>query len=145
MRRDLTVWNPFSELQKSINSLFKDYERDSEGALTTSDWLPAIDIYENENEIVLKGELPGMTKDDVKIVFENDTLTISGEKKEDKEIKKEDYHRVERFYGSFSRSFRVPQAVDKEKFTAKFKDGILEINLPKTEEAKPKQIEINID
>lgn len=146
MKHELRRWSPFSDLRRDINSIFNGYSRDEdENALRKSNWRPAIDIFENENELVLNAELPGMTKDDIKIVFDDNLLTLSGEKKADEKINDEDYHRIERYYGCFSRSFRITMPIDREKISAKFKEGILEIKLPKLEEAKPKEIEINID
>ncbi|MEK7748776.1 MAG: Hsp20/alpha crystallin family protein, partial [Bacteroidota bacterium] len=99
---------------------------------------------ELENEYLVKVELPGVEKDDVKITLENNILTIRGEKKEAKDIKQENYHRVERSYGSFLRSFKLPTSVKSDKVDAIYKDGILSVTLPKAEEAKPKQIEVKV-
>jgi HSP20 family protein len=109
-----------------------------------SSWTPAVDIAEHDNEYSVKVELPGVNKDDVKLTFENNILTIRGEKKQEKETKKENYHRVERSYGSFQRSFTLPAAVKADKIDASYKDGILTVSLPKAEEAKPKQIEVKV-
>jgi len=109
-----------------------------------SSWTPAVDITEHDDQFVVKVELPGVNKDDVKITLENNILTIRGEKKQEKETKKENYHRVERSYGSFQRSFTLPTTVKSDKIDAAYKDGILQIALPKAEEAKPKQIEVKV-
>jgi len=109
-----------------------------------SSWTPAVDITEHDDQFVVKVELPGVNKDDVKIMLENNILTIRGEKKQEKETKKENYHRVERSYGSFQRSFTLPTTVKSDKIDAVYKDGILQIALPKAEEAKPKQIEVKV-
>lgn len=107
-------------------------------------WAPAVDIYEHEGNIVLKAELPGVDPKDVDVRLENNTLTLSGERKVDNEVKQESYHRVERVYGAFTRSFTLPSLLDQEKIEAEYKDGVLKITLPKREEAKPKQINIAV-
>jgi HSP20 family protein len=111
---------------------------------TLSSWTPAVDIAEHDDEYLVKVELPGVNKDDVKLTLENNILTIRGEKKQEKETKKENYHRVERSYGSFQRSFTLPAAVKADKIDASYNDGILTVSLPKAEEAKPKQIEVKV-
>jgi len=110
---------------------------------TISSWTPAVDIAEHDDEYKVKVELPGVNKEDVKITLESNILTIRGEKKQEKETKKENYHRVERSYGSF-RSFTLPTTVKSDKIDAVYKDGILSVSLPKAEEAKPKQIEVKV-
>ena len=134
--RDLAV------LHDRVNRLFGDaYGAREEGAF--SNWVPAVDIFENENkELVLKAELPDIRKEDVSVTVENNTLTLSGERKFDGEVKKEHYHRLERSYGSFTRSFTMPRTVDPAGISADFKDGVLEIKVPKREESKPRQIKI---
>jgi HSP20 family protein len=107
-------------------------------------WAPAVDIYEQDGNIVLKAELPGVDSKDVDIRLENNVLTLSGERKLDTEVKRENYHRVERSYGSFTRSFTLPTVVDQEKIKADYQDGVLRVTLPKREEAKPKQISIAV-
>ncbi len=109
-----------------------------------SAWRPVVDIFETDDGVVMRAELPGMDKDDVKIGLENNVLTLHGERKFDEEVKRENYHRVERSYGSFCRSFTLPSDVDKNKIEARFDSGILEVTLPKSEKAKPKQIEIKV-
>ena len=134
--RDLAV------LHDRVNRLFGDaYGAREEGAF--SNWVPAVDIFENEKkELVLKAELPDIGKEDVSVTVENNTLTLSGERKFDGEVKKEHYHRLERSYGSFSRSFSLPATVDSGRIAAEFKNGVLTIRLPFREEAKPRQIAI---
>jgi HSP20 family protein len=105
-------------------------------------WNPSVDIFENENEVVFKAELPGMNAKDIEVKLENNVVTIKGERQFEKETKEENYHRVEREYGTFSRSFALPTAVNGDKVTAEYKDGILRIILPKKEEIKPKPIRI---
>jgi HSP20 family protein len=144
-------FDPFRDLmtlQERMNRIFDESYR---GARTTGDdwalggsWAPAVDIYEHEGNIVLKAELPGIDSNDVDIRLENNVLTLRGERKVDHEVKQENYHRVERAYGSFSRSFTLPSIVDQEKIKAEYKDGVLELTLPKREEAKPKQISIKV-
>jgi HSP20 family protein len=107
-------------------------------------WAPTVDIYEHDNTIVLKAEIPGVDPKDVDIRVENNTLTLRGERKVDQEVKHDNYHRVERAYGQFSRSFTLPNTVDTEKIQAEYKDGVLKVALPKREEAKPKRIQVDV-
>jgi HSP20 family protein len=144
-------FDPFRELstmQDRINRIFGDAytRRYDDGDLTQrGDWLPAVDIYENANqEIVLKAELPGITREDIDLRVENNTLTLRGERKRDTEVKQEQYHRIERSYGGFTRSFSLPTRIDTEKVRAEFKDGVLSITLPVKAEAKPRQIEVAV-
>jgi HSP20 family protein len=143
-------WEPFRDLlslQERMNRMFNEQYRgasaDDEWALGGS-WAPAVDIYEQGQDIVLKAELPGVDPKDVDIRLENNVLTLRGQRKFENEVKRESYHRVERSYGSFSRSFTLPSVVDQANIKAEVKDGILKLVLPKREEAKPKQIEINV-
>lgn len=106
---------------------------------------PSADIFENKDEIIVKAELPGMAKEDVNVNITENTITLSGEKKKEEKVEKKDYYRLERSYGSFSRSFSLPADVQTEKAKATFKDGILEIRVPKTEEAKKKQVKVKIE
>jgi HSP20 family protein len=107
-------------------------------------WSPAVDIYEQDGNIVLKAELPGIEPKDVDVRVENNILTLRGERRVDQEVQKESYQRVERSYGAFTRSFTLPTVVDSDNIKAEFKDGVLRMTLPKKEEAKPKQIAINV-
>lgn len=128
-----------------INRLFQDemlQERERDMAMRT--WTPATDIYETKEEYVFRLELPGIRKDEVKVEFDGETLNISGERKEETEVRKESYHRVERCCGSFKRSFSIPKNVDGSKITAQMKDGILELKVPKVEESKTKAIPISV-
>jgi len=140
-------WDPFRDmnvLQDRMNRLFEDAGhgwRNSEPSATTA-WSPAVDIFETEGEIVVKAELPGMERKDITLSLEKNVLTLKGERRFDKETKEENYHRVERAYGGFSRSFSIPATVDDEKIRADYKDGVLKIILPKKEQLKPKQIQI---
>jgi HSP20 family protein len=146
-------WEPFrnlSGLQERMNRLFDESfrglnrsEGDDDWALGGA-WAPAVDIYEQEGHIVLKAELPGLDPQNVDIRLENNVLTLRGERKIDNEVKRENYHRVERAYGSFTRSFTLPSVVDQEHIKADYKDGVLKVTLPKRDEAKPKQISISV-
>ena len=143
--RNLMTTDPFFLLQNRLNRLI-DFPLAPfvEEALPLTTWVPACDIYETEKEIVLKAELPGLKKEDVFVSIENNVLTIRGERKFSEEVKREDFHRVERSYGEFLRSFTLPTFIDANKILAEFKDGLLMVTLPKREEAKPKQIEVKV-
>jgi HSP20 family protein len=146
----LIKWDPFGDLitiQDKMNRLFEDTMTRSrvlgtDEELAMTQWAPAVDIYETEGEIVLKAELPEVNKEDVEISVDNNILTLTGERKFEKETKKENYHRIERSYGSFKRSFTLPTMVDQENIKASFKDGVLHIQMAKKEESKPRQIQI---
>jgi len=116
----------------------------SEGEVSTRTWAPPVDIYEDGDNLVLKAELPGINPDEVEIRVENNTLYLKGERKFEKEVKEQNYHRVERTYGTFTRSFSLPNSVDPDKVVASYKDGVLTLTMPKKEEAKPKTIKINV-
>ncbi len=141
-------WDPFRDvmsLQERMNELFERTMRrraDEEEGLAPRAWSPAVDIYETDEKMVIKAELPGLKKEDIDIEVRDNTLTLKGERKFEKEIKQENYHRVERAYGSFQRSFTLPSTIKQEAIEATFKDGILEVSLPKAEEVKPKKVEI---
>ncbi len=146
----LIRWDPFREmsaLQERMNRLFSDVRAQAPvrgEEIVQGAWIPAVDIFETNEAIVLKAELPGITAQDISVEVKDNTLTLKGEKKFEKEVKEENYHRVERSYGSFQRAFTLPGTIHPEKVKAKFKDGILEITLPKVEEAKPKQVKVEI-
>jgi HSP20 family protein len=152
----LIRWNPTQELerwpsdffgiQRDINRLFDNFFRGGvQGDETfNSYWTPAVDITEHENEYIVKMELAGVNKEDVKISLESNILTIKGDKKQEKEEKGKNLHRIERSYGSFQRSFTLPTTVKSDRIDAFFKDGVLTVSLPKMEEAKPKQIEVKV-
>jgi len=116
----------------------------AEETLPYTAWTPPVDIYETDKELVLKMELPEITKENVHVTVENNVLTIRGERKLEEKVDRENYHRMERTYGEFLRSFTLPPFVDGQKIMADFKDGILKVTLPKTEAARPKQIEVKI-
>jgi HSP20 family protein len=146
----LTKWDPFKDLlslQDRMNRLFDESVRNvkpGDEALSSAIWSPAVDIYETDDEVVVKAELPEVDQKDIDIQVENNTITLRGERKFNKETKKENFHRIERAYGSFSRSFTLPGVIDQEKIRADYKDGILKISMPKREETKPKQIKVAI-
>ncbi len=142
-------WSPARELlgfQNEVNRVFDHFfGRDPlETSYRRSAWEPSVDIGESEEDFLVTADLPGLTKDDVKISYEDGVITLRGEKKQEKEEKGKNYHRVERSYGQFERSFRLPTRIDVGKIEAKFKDGVLQLRLPKVEEAKPKEIPIKI-
>ena len=145
----LTRWDPFREfttLQDRMNRLFRESYNDAgqDESLTTSRFAPAVDVYEDEHQVTLKIEVPGIDEKDIDVLLENNTLSVHGERKFEKEEKEENYRRVERQYGSFTRTFTLPQTVDSEKVSANYDKGVLKISLPKKAEAKPKQIKVKI-
>jgi HSP20 family protein len=143
----LTRWDPFREfttLQDRMNRLFRDSYGDRDEALTTSTFAPAVDVYEDEHNVTLKIEVPGIDEKDIDVRIENNTLTVHGERKFEKEEKEENFRRVERQYGSFTRSFTLPNTVDPDRVQASYDKGILKIQLAKKAEAKPKQIKVNV-
>ncbi|MFZ3211218.1 MAG: Hsp20/alpha crystallin family protein [Terriglobales bacterium] len=143
----LTRWDPFRELnvlQDRMNRLYQDYAPRAEQDLTAGNFIPPVDIYEDEQNVTLKVEVPGLDPKDVDVRVENNTLTIRGERKFEKDEKEENFHRVERHYGSFVRSFTLPNTVDPDNVKADYENGVLKIQLAKRAEAKPKQIKVNI-
>jgi HSP20 family protein len=136
----------FAQLQDRLNRAFSDaYGRSDEGLLSSGAWMPPVDIFQNgEHELVLKAELPDMSREDIDVTVDKGTLTIKGEKKLSHEVKEEQYHRIERRYGAFSRSFSLPQAVDATKVAAEYKNGVLTVKLPMREDAKPRQIKVDV-
>jgi HSP20 family protein len=144
--------NPFRELEEMQNRLASVFgaqagvrpSSDKKEALTVAEWAPLVDIVEDGQEYLIKAEVPEVTKDNIKVTFENDVLTITGERKSEKEEKGKKFHRIERTYGTFARSFALPEDADGSKVSADFKDGILRVHLPKTEKAKPKSIEVTV-
>ncbi len=146
----ITRWEPnreFTVLQDRMNRMFNDLggTRTDDGVMTGGAWVPAVDIYRSTGgDIVLQAELPGMAKDDIDLQIENNTLTLRGERTLSSEVKEEQYHRVERAHGAFSRSFSLPETVDSSTVRAEFKDGVLTVSMPIREDQKPKQIQIAI-
>ena len=145
----ITRWDPFREfstLQDRMNRLFRESftEGGREEALTTTSFAPPVDVYEDEHNVSLKIEVPGIDEKDIAVRLENNTLTVHGERKFEKEEKEENFRRVERQYGSFTRTFTLPSTVDADKVSANYEKGVLKITLPKKAEAKPKQIKVNV-
>jgi HSP20 family protein len=146
----ITRWDPFRDvlaLQNRMNSLFQEYNRNNQGegdVLSTASFAPPVDIYEDEHKIVLKLEVPGMKESDLDIQLENNVLTVKGERKFEKEEKEENFHRIERRYGSFYRSFTIPNTVNAESVKASYDAGVLKLELEKRAEAKPKQIKVQV-
>lgn len=144
----ITRWEPFrglSTLQDQVNRLFDDsFGRAHTGQADLAAWSPAVDIHEAENELVVKADLPGLQEKDIDIRVENNTLSIRGERKFEREVNEENYLRVERTYGSFTRSFSLPNTIHTEGIRADYHDGVLTVHLPKREETKPKQIKIGV-
>ena len=146
----ITRWDPFRDvlaLQNRMNSLFQDFNRTSGAGsdlMTTAAFVPPVDIYEDQHKIVLKLEVPGMKESDLDIQLENNLLTVKGERKFENEEKEENFHRIERRYGTFYRSFTLPTTVDSEHINASYTAGILKLELNKKPEAQPKQIKVNV-
>jgi HSP20 family protein len=139
-------WDPAGELAgmevDRLNRMFSDFY----GETFSRGWVPAVDIYETaDHEVVLKAELPEMKREEINLTFENGVLTLKGERKFEQETKRENFQRMERRYGAFSRSFTLPNTVDAGRISASYKDGVLTIRLPQREEAKPKQIAVNVE
>ena len=149
----VTRWNPFremEEMQRRMSSLLdwsplrRSQLNGQEENITVAEWAPLVDIAETEKEYLIKLELPEVRKEDVTVTVESGTLTISGERKGEKEEEGRKFHRVERFYGRFERSFSIPDDADSEKVNAEFKDGVLRVHLAKSAKARPKQIEVKV-
>ncbi|HEY6264751.1 MAG TPA: Hsp20/alpha crystallin family protein [Candidatus Acidoferrum sp.] len=145
--RILTRWEPargLTTLQDQVNRLFNDSFRRSDEEASLSAWAPAVDVYETEHELVVKADLPEADPKDLDIRVENNILTISGERKFEKKVNEENYLRVERSYGSFARCFTLANTVNPEAIKADYQNGVLTLSIPKREEAKPKQIKVNV-
>jgi HSP20 family protein len=141
----LVRWHPIGDLAAleidRLNRMFSDLY-----TAETRAWVPAVDIFETDNhEVVIKAELPDMKKEDIRVTFENDVLTIAGERRQEEAFKRDRFQRLERRQGSFSRSFTLPSTVDASAIAASYKDGVLTVRLPRREEAKPKQIAVNVE
>jgi len=142
----ITRWDPFREvvsMQNRLNSIFRDLN-EGDSPLTTASFVPAVDIYEDAKRVVLKLEVPGIDQKDLDIRVENNTLTVKGERKFEKEEKQENFHRIERSYGNFYRAFTLPSTVNTENVQASYDAGVLKLELAKKPEAQPKQIKINV-
>jgi len=145
--RWLDPFRDLSAIQERMNRIFEDAlarSRGREEGLRTGMWTPAVDIYENNDSVVVKAELPGVERDQISVEVKDGILTLRGERKFEKEVKEESYHRIERSYGNFQRSFSLPVSVEQDEVTARFKDGVLEVILPKKEQARPKQIQVDV-
>ena len=146
----LVRWDPFRELEEVSDRLNRVFARpgartsNGKETMIVADWTPSVDISETENEYQIKAEIPDVKKEDVKVTLEDGVLTIQGERKHEKEERGKKYHRIERSYGSFVRTFSLPDVIDDEKVKAEFKDGVLNLHLPKSEKAKPKAIEVKV-
>lgn len=145
----LIKWEPLREIEDMFDRYTKAMSwpstRSSQELVTTSDWTPRVDISETDHEFLIKAEIPEVKKEDVKVSVDNGFITIQGERKHSKEDKGERFHRVERYYGSFVRSFTLPDNVDATQVKASFKDGMLNLLIPKTAESKPKAIEVKVE
>ena len=143
----ITRWEPFrnlSTLQEQVNRLFETSFKSNADNSTMTTWAPAVDIYETENELVLKADLPDISEKDLDIRVENNMLTVRGERKFEQKVNEDNYLRIERTYGSFSRSFSLPNTVNTEAIKAEYKNGVLTVQLPKRAESKPKQVKVNV-
>lgn len=143
----ITRWDPFhnlSMLQEQVNRLFDTKFSPNGDSSTLSAWVLSVDVYETENELVIKADVPGATERELDVRVENNMLTIGGERKFEQEVKEENYLRMERSYGSFHRTFSLPNTVDTQAIQAKYTDGVLTVTLPKRAESKPKQVKVNV-
>lgn len=140
-------WDPFRDLmtlREKMNRLFEEafMTRGEEKELVSGTWTPSVDVYETENALILSAEVPGIEENDIEIKIENSTLTLHGERKFEKETKEENFHRIERAYGSFHRSFTLPNYIDQDKIKAEHENGILKITMPKKTEMKPRKVKV---
>ncbi len=146
---EIAPWRPFRELdriRREMDRLWDSFfERRPSRVEEVSEWFPSLDVSETDTDYIVKVEVPGIDPKDMDISLTNNTLTIKGEKKQEKEEKDENYHLIERSYGSFTRSIRIPSQVQSDKINATYKNGVLKITLPKTEEAKKKEIKIQVE
>ena len=146
----LVGWDPFRELEDVSDRLNRMFARpathtsNGKETMIVADWTPSVDIAETQGEYLIKAEIPDVKKEDVKVTVEDGVLTIQGQRKQEKEEKGIKYHRIERSYGSFARTFSLPDVIEADKVKAEFKDGILNLYLPKSEKAKPKAIEVKV-
>jgi HSP20 family protein len=150
MAWELTTWRPFRELDKMRSEMDRLWDAFFEGRprknmMEGEEWLPSVDVSETKNDLVVKAELPGMDPKDIDISLSDGLLTIKGEKKQEKEEKEENYHFIERSYGSFTRSVQLPKEVKHEKISASYRNGVLKVVLPKSEEAKTKEVKIKVE
>src|SRR5580658_1639072 len=147
--KTITRWEQprgWTALQDQVNRLFEDNGlRDRSAHAELATWAPPVDIYETENELVVKADLPDLQEKDIDVRITNNTLTIRGERKFEKEVNEDNYLRVERSYGSFSRSFSLPNTINTEAIRAEYKNGVLTVQMPKRAESKPKQVKVNVE
>lgn len=144
----LVRWDPWREMEEFVdryNRALGSGQESGQDVMRKGDWSPRVDIMETEDEFVIKAEIPEVNKEDVKVTVENGVLMLHGERKQEKEEKGKTFHRIERHYGAFNRSFTLPDTVDQESIKANFKDGMLSIRLQKSKEARPKAIDVNIE
>ena len=142
-RGELSPWGPFRDLEGHFNRLFGELNRDYD--LFDRGWSPAVDLKEEEQGYTLEADLPGLKKEDIDLTVVDNVITIKGERKQETETKEKGYHRVERRYGTFERSFEIPGGFEAAKIEAKFDNGVLRVTLPKREESKPKQVEVKVN
>ena len=146
----LVRWDPFRELEEVSDKLNRMFSRpparrdNGQEAMTVADWIPTVDISETDGEFLIKAELPEVKKEDVKITLQQGVLTIQGQRVQEREERGKRYHRIERAYGTFARTFTLPDYVDDANVRAEFKDGVLTLHVPKSEKAKPKAIEVKV-
>lgn len=143
LNSELSNWTPVTNLRDHLNRLF-DENVTNRPVESFGDWAPALDAFEDKDKYVVSVELPGIKKEDIHVTVHDGVLTISGERKSEKDVKEGTVHRTERYYGKFSRSVSLPSVVQADKVAAAYKDGVLSVEIPKAEEAKPKQIEVKI-
>jgi HSP20 family protein len=146
MNKSIARWEPFKELVSLRGDFDRFFESFFGGLPVVQEdlWAPVVDIVENNGNIEVKAELPGMSKEDIKVTVKDNILSLSGERKQEKETKEKTYHRIERFYGSFCRNIPLPESVEADKVKASYKDGVLNIILPKPASAKPKKIDVEV-
>jgi HSP20 family protein len=147
---EISLWRPFRELERMRREMDRLWDSFFEGKPSrkveeVGEWLPTLDVSETKNDLVVRAEIPGIDPKDIDISLTNDILTIKGERKQEKEEKEENYHLIERNYGSFTRTIRLPREVQSERISASYKNGILKVTLPKSEEAKKKEIKIKVE
>ena len=140
----LQPFRGFTALQDQVNRIFNETVRNQGDESTLTAWAPSVDIYETPNELVVKADLPEVEEKDIDVRVENNLLTIRGERKFDKSVAEDNYLRIERTYGTFSRSFSLPNTVSADAIRAEYKNGVLTVNLPKREESKPRQVKVNV-
>jgi HSP20 family protein len=147
--QSIVRWNPFAQvedLRREMDQIFGDFFGRTPSTMATTEaiWSPLVDIHETPDSFLLMAEVPGVKQEDIQVIVEGDTLVLKGDRKRETEVKEDEYHRIERSYGHFERSILLPSVVDPERVKATYRDGVLEIQLPKKEEAKPKAIKVEI-